>query len=145
MGRLKWRTKPETRPPLKTMCTPSIRGTGALMFWARKTSSVAPAFTPSWVAVTSNESIPGLAAPATIGIVTGSDVTPGGKVIVSSTGWYCTPGFAEGTEVGGCSAPTRWWALPAAPSRPEWRGWGSGRSRPRPGSSGMGCSSEWST
>jgi hypothetical protein len=58
--------------------------------------------TPSWVAVTSNESIPGLAAPAKIGIVTRLDVAPGGKVIVSSTGWYCTPGFAEGTEVGGC-------------------------------------------
>ena len=44
-----------------------------------------------------DESIPGLAAPASIGIVTGSDVTPGGKVIVSRTGWYCTPATAEAT------------------------------------------------
>jgi hypothetical protein len=55
--------------------------------------------------VTSNQSIPGLAAPATIGIVTRLDVAPGGKVIVSSTGWYCTPGVAEGTEVAGCVTP----------------------------------------
>jgi hypothetical protein len=61
-------------------------------------------FTPNWVAVTSNESIPGLAALATIGIVAGSDVTPGGNVIVLSTGWYCTPGFAEGIGAEDCTS-----------------------------------------